>query len=431
MWDLVVGATETKVLLRLLVLVRFEAVAFDGVRVLETIERVAEAGMRGESSASILGSDVEGFRVGSLVVDITRTIDLSDIIESWCMGLTRTISSVLLRSDIESLRISDWLILQIVAFDGVARATGKGGNIVSAALEVIICVQLVAVAVETIDRVQHEFDVAKSMTLVTSETFDIERVLSSLEVDAILVDLACEELVDRYVGLPIVDLGWEGRLGVREGNVVTTVVITMEDGLVTGTGGAVLDTMRVERLLSWFRSLDRQVSVLRLEGEDLLHTSAVTVWSNVEEVSDLFGDDGVLRVLDRLVVATMVVISEQDHFLLLHVGGEHGVDEEDWRKELLIVRVNWLKINAAFEEWADLRLEGDDRVLDSSLCNSHSLRDQRIAFQEWIIIGRSYLSLACWIREVRSDTLQIGILLTVRVTSNESHILGAFEIHQG
>ena len=71
MWDLVVGATETKVLLGLRVLVRFEAVAFHGVRVLETIESVAEAGMRGESSASILGSDVEGFKVGSLVVDIT------------------------------------------------------------------------------------------------------------------------------------------------------------------------------------------------------------------------------------------------------------------------------------------------------------------------------------------------------------------------
>ena len=216
-----------------------------------------------------------------------------------------------------------------------------------------------------------------------------------------------------------------------EGNVVTTVVITMEDGLVTGAGGAVLDTMRVERLLSWFRSLDRQVSVLRLKSEDLLHTSAVTVWSNVEEVSDLFGDDGVLRVLDRLVVATMVVISEQDHFLLLHVGGEHGVDEEDWREELLVVRVDWLKINAALEERTNLRLEGDDRVLDSSLRFSHSLRDQRITLQEWIIIGRSYLSFARWIGEVRSDTLQIGILLTVRVTSNESHILGAFEIHQG
>ena len=98
----------------------------------------------------------------------------------------------------------------------------------------------------------------------------------------------------------------------------------------------------------------------------------------MEEGLNLLGDDWELRVLDRLVVTTMITISEESLIFLLHVLGELRGNKEDRGLEYLVVRVNGFHISAALEERSYFRLKGKDGVSDGGLSSSNSFGDKLI-----------------------------------------------------
>ena len=209
----------------------------------------------------------------------------------------------------------------------------------------------------------------------------------------------------------------------REWDVVTTVIITSEDGFVARSG-RMGNLVGIKRLLNVTVFLGNwKSSVLRLSEDDSIITSALAVGSNMEEVHNLRMNDRELRLNQWLVVTTMIVVNEKNHVFHLHILGESGVNKEDWRLEDLVVGVYRLHIVATLEESMNLRLMSEDGVLDSSLSSADSFWNKRITFKVWIIIGRSLITLASWISEVRSLTFEIGILRVVRVTANKSVLL--------
>ena len=66
------------------------------------------------------------------------------------------------------------------------------------------------------------------------------------------------------------------------------------------------------------------------------------ILADFEQALHLFVDDGPLRLLNRLIPAGEVIITEDLNVLISLVFCEHWVDQEDWREESLPFRVNWL-----------------------------------------------------------------------------------------
>lgn len=160
----------------------------------------------------------------------------------------------------------------------------------------------------------------------------------------------------------------------REWDIVTTVIITSEDGLVGRSGRMGLTLVNIKGLLNVTVCLrDWKSSVLRLSEDDFVITSALAVGSNMEEVHDLRVYDRELRLNQWLVVTTVIVVNEKNHVFHLHILGESGVNKEDWRLEDLVVGVLWLHIVATLEERLYLRLKSEDWVFDGSLSSANSL----------------------------------------------------------
>ena len=116
----------------------------------------------------------------------------------------------------------------------------------------------------------------------------------------------------------------------REGDVVTTVVISLEGG-VLGLLGHLVALLKIERLPDWgVLVVDLKRNVLGLSEDDLLGVlTAGAGRADAEEVLDLGLDDGPDRADMRLVEASIVVAFEGDLLFLVHLLGEPGVDEED------------------------------------------------------------------------------------------------------
>lgn len=121
-----------------------------------------------------------------------------------------------------------------------------------------------------------------------------------------------------------------GRSRVREGDVVTTVVISLEGG-VLGLLGHLVALLKIERLPDrGVLVVDLKRNVLGLSEDDLLGVLTARARSaDTEEVLDLRLDDGPDRADMRLVEASIVVAFEGDLLFLVHLLGEPGVDEED------------------------------------------------------------------------------------------------------
>ena len=167
----------------------------------------------------------------------------------------------------------------------------------------------------------------------------------------------------------------------REWDIVTTVIITSEDGLVGRSGRMGLTLVNIKGLLNVTVCLrDWKSSVLRLSEDDFVITSALAVGSNMEEVHDLRVYDRELRLNQWLVVTTVIVVNEKNHVVHLHILGESRVNKEDWGLEDLVVGVLWLHIVATLEERLDLRLKSKDGVLNSSLSSANSFWNKSITF---------------------------------------------------
>ena len=65
---------------------------------------------------------------------------------------------------------------------------------------------------------------------------------------------------------------------------------------------------------------------------------------------------------------TVIVVPEQTDLVVHHLTSEHGVNEEDRRDKLLVLRVDRLVNVAVREERAHVRQVAKDGVLDGSLC---------------------------------------------------------------
>ena len=121
-----------------------------------------------------------------------------------------------------------------------------------------------------------------------------------------------------------------GRSRVREGDVVTTVVISLEGG-VLGLLGHLVALLKIERLPDrGVLVVDLKRNVLGLSEDDLLGVLTARARSaDTEEVLDLRLDDGPDRADMGLMEASIVVAFEGDLLFLVHLLGEPGVDEED------------------------------------------------------------------------------------------------------
>ena len=121
-----------------------------------------------------------------------------------------------------------------------------------------------------------------------------------------------------------------GRSRVREGDVVTTVVISLEGG-VLGLLGHLVALLKIERLPDWgVLVVDLKRNVLGLSEDDLLGVLTARARSaDAEEVLDLRLDDGPDRADMGLMEASIVVAFEGDLLFLVHLLGEPRVDEED------------------------------------------------------------------------------------------------------
>jgi len=159
----------------------------------------------------------------------------------------------------------------------------------------------------------------------------------------------------------------------REGDVMTTVIVTLEASVLLVLG-EIVGCILVLRLPDLTVVLGKvQTDDAGHEGEDFLVSFASAVGSDSEEVLNHRVDNGEMGVDQRLSVATEIVISEQLH--LLSVSHEHRVSEEDRGLENLSAVIDGLHDVASLEEGTHVRLESKDGVLDGSLSQTDGLGD--------------------------------------------------------
>ena len=117
-----------------------------------------------------------------------------------------------------------------------------------------------------------------------------------------------------------------------EGDVVATVVIAL-------VAGILIVSFRTAHawLVHWFpdRGVPLRQKHLLVEGlrslHFVLHASLGAVFANVEEVLNLFTNQGELALLDRLQKASKVIITEDLNLVILLLLSVHRIDKEDWR----------------------------------------------------------------------------------------------------
>lgn len=212
-------------------------------------------------------------------------------------------------------------------------------------------------------------------------------------------------------GLLVVEGVRHWRAGMREGDVVATVIITSVHGVVHVLGDAVV--MFVLRLPDWAESVG-VVEVEWLEagelGEDqLLRLLASAVWTDTEITLDFRANDGPSGGANGLLEASKIVIGE-DAFLTSLLLGEHRVDEEDGSQHFPVCVVDRLHDVAAWEERSHVRLLGEDFISDRSL----GIANLHWHVVEWEVIGDFDRSLHSLV-ERGSEVGELAVDVTVKV----------------
>ena len=211
------------------------------------------------------------------------------------------------------------------------------------------------------------------LTMVNNVTIAVGSL--SLDEDIFVIDgwEASEPLLNVDEGVLFVHLVGHGRLRMREGDVMTTVIVTLEASVLLVLG-EIVGCVLVLRLPDLTVVLGKvQTDDAGHEGEDFLVSFASAVGSDSEEVLNHRVDNGEMGVDQRLSVATEIVISEQLH--LLSVSHEHRVSEEDRGLENLSAVIDGLHDVASLEEGTHVRLESKDGVLDGGLSQTDGLGD--------------------------------------------------------
>ena len=169
------------------------------------------------------------------------------------------------------------------------------------------------------------------MTVVGAETCDIERIDTSFDVHTEMIDLTSVESIDFNESGSVVHFVRHRRLGMRERNVMTTEIISSENSIVgrSGWGSGIIFVERLLDVAVKIRNIKFLVKRL-IENNMVVHSPhASTIRANMEEFHDIGVNDRVLRLNNRFVMTTMIVVSEEYFFFSLHVLGELRVDKED------------------------------------------------------------------------------------------------------
>ena len=170
-------------------------------------------------------------------------------------------------------------------------------------------------------------------------------------------------------------------LGVREWNVVTTVVITTEASVSIEAYRWLLANTILRLHNTAIDSRESHGKILRLFCEDSLSSSARARFINVEEALHFFLDDRELALHFRLLETAKIVISEDLDILVLLLLGEHGINKEDWREEELFLsfRVNGLLIGLVHVDGNSLVRTSEYRISLTLLGVADRLEDELVA----------------------------------------------------
>lgn len=274
----------------------------------------------------------------------------------------------------------------------------------------------------------------RSLGMVNNVTIFVRSLL--LDVDIFVVDSweASEPLLDVDEGVLLVHLVGHGRLRMREGDVMATIIVTLEaSGLLVL--GELVGWVLVLRLPDLTVVLGKvQTDNAGHEGEDFFVSFTSAVGSDSEEVLNHRVDNGEMSMNQRLLVATEIVISEQ--LDLLSFSHEHRVNEEDRGRENLSAVVDGLHDVASLEEGSHVRLESKDGVLDGCLSQTDGLGDMvrsNLLFnKDWSGV-RVSLTRGCG--EIGLGALEIAIASFIGVlTSSEGDVASKgwlTELHKG
>ena len=155
----------------------------------------------------------------------------------------------------------------------------------------------------------------------------------------------------------------------REGDVVTTVVITVEAILLIHSFG-LFGSQLVLRLPCCSVGLNKgHLLVGGLSECNFLATkfALCAVLADHEELLNFFADDRELGLADRLLPAAEIVVAEDQDLLVLFILGEHRVNQEDRRQEgLRLCLIRYFVTVIHVEEFI-LRHDAEVRVLDRCL----------------------------------------------------------------
>ena len=139
-------------------------------------------------------------------------------------------------------------------------------------------------------------------------------------------------------------------------------------------------------------------------ADHVFTTTACASRSDVEELLHVGSNDGPLLIHLGFFVATEIVTREHNLLCVLHLLGEFRVNEEDWRKELLVFRFKRLHALSLFVI-VSFRGNSEDGVLHGLSCLALSKRNELFTHAEIRLLHRSHLTLAeggCEVRELSS-----------------------------
>ena len=182
---------------------------------------------------------------------------------------------------------------------------------------------------------------------------------------------------------------WLGWLRVREGNVMTTKIVTLITRLV-------IHCSRFFHvvLVNWFpcRSIiasEKHWRVLRLFMRHFFHLVWLcAVLADHKEILNLFADDRVFRLVDRLLPASKVIVAENCNLIIFLVLGKHRINQENgWQKSFWLY-FNRFHVTVAHVEGLELWQNPENWIFDSCLCVSLFL-----SFSE--LVTGAQLSLNC------------------------------------
>ena len=116
---------------------------------------------------------------------------------------------------------------------------------------------------------------------------------------------------------------------------------------------------------------------------DGLFLLAAAVFINLEELLHLLSDEGESGVDKRLLPAGPIVVAENNYLLVLHVLGEHRINEENRGLEFLVLGVDRLEISGAKTEGFDIGHPGKDWVAFRSSSAPLGTRNELITLTQF------------------------------------------------